>query len=89
MEAVTEPKTTEPVAIGGAVVVTVNSLLAILVGFEIVDWTEVQIGLIIGFVNNLVILAGVLFARGRVTPVHDPQDNSGNPMEVLPGYLEG
>lgn len=86
---VAEPKTTEPVALSGAAVVLVNSAIALLIGFGIVDWTVEQIGLVVGFANNTIIILGVLFARSRVTPIHDPRDNGGNPMEVLPQYLQG
>ena len=41
----------EPVAIGAALTSFATALIALLVGFEIVDWTPEQIGLVLGVVS--------------------------------------
>jgi len=57
---------TEPVAITGAVVVLVNSIVALLVLLEVFD---ADVGAAVSLVvTNLVAVLGVLFARSKVTP---------------------
>ena len=57
----------EPVAIGAALTSFATALIALLVGFEIVDWTPEQIGLVLGVVSGATVFVGAL-VRARVTP---------------------
>lgn len=77
----------EPVGVTAAVVALLTSIVNALVLLNIIDWTAEQIAGVDLVITNAAILAGMIVARGRVTPVHDPQDDNGNPMEVLPDYL--
>ncbi|MEJ7763899.1 MAG: hypothetical protein WKF86_00220 [Acidimicrobiales bacterium] len=62
--------TAEPVRLGATVVVVVQALLAALLGFELVDWTLAQVGLVQALVVALVAL-GSQVVRARVSPVAD------------------
>ena len=57
----------EPVAVGAGILATTQAFLAVLLVFEIVDWTPVQVGTIQAF---LVALVGAVAAvvRSKVTP---------------------
>jgi dolichol kinase len=57
------------VAIAGSVTAFTSSTAALLVGFEVVDWTPTQIGLLLGLVATLTTLIGSWAARDAVTPV--------------------
>ena len=57
----------EPVALGAALTSFATALIALLVGFEIVDWTPEQIGLVLGVVSGATVLVGAL-VRARVSP---------------------
>ena len=57
----------EPVALGAALTSFATALIALLVGFEIVDWTAEQIGLVLGVVSGATVFVGAL-VRARVTP---------------------
>lgn len=61
---------TEPVALAGAVIVLVNSVIALLVLLEVFD---ADVGAAVSLiVTNLVVVLASLLARGKVTPV-EPQ----------------
>lgn len=59
--------TGEPVRLGAAIVAAAQALLAVLLGFELVDWTLAQVGLVQGLLVALVALASQV-VRARVTP---------------------
>ena len=58
----------EPVAVGATIIGAVQALVAVLVGFEIVHWSEGQVALVLALVTALagVVAVGV---RSRVSPV--------------------
>ncbi len=58
---------TEPVAWSGALVAFVTAVLALLIGFEVVDWTQEQVGLILGALTAAIAL-GTALVRSKVTP---------------------
>ncbi len=58
----------EPVAVGAAVVGTTQALLAVLLGFDVVHWTSSQVALVLALVTALAGLVAVV-VRSRVTPV--------------------
>ena len=78
----------EPVTIAGATVALLTSITKALVLLDIVSWNVEQLAAIDLIITNGAILGGVIFARGLVTPVNDPKDHSGLPMEVRPQPLE-
>lgn len=58
----------EPVALGGIILGIVQALIAVLVGFEIVNWTAEQTGLVLALV--VAVIGGVTaWQRSRVSPV--------------------
>lgn len=57
----------EPVAVAGSVTAFVTSSCALLVGFEVVEWTPAQVGLLLGLVATVVTLVGSWSARAVVT----------------------
>lgn len=62
----------EPVAIAGSVTATASSTVALLVGFQIVHWSDQQIGVALGLVAVLVTLVGSWAAREAVTAKRTP-----------------
>jgi hypothetical protein len=58
----------EPVAFAGLLTALVTAIIALLIGFEIVNWTEVQVGLILG-VWSAVMAIVTFLVRGQVTPI--------------------
>lgn len=64
---------THPVLIIVSASMTVlNSIIGCLVGFEIVHWTEVQIGLVVGLANALVAPITAVLTQVYTTP-YDPE----------------
>lgn len=59
----------EPVAIAGSISAFSSSTFAFLVGFEIVDWTPEQVGLVLGLVAVVITLVTTWAARANATPV--------------------
>lgn len=57
----------EPVTIGGAITGVATAILAVLTGFEIVDWTAEQVGLVLTLLTALIVLVTVV-TRSKVTP---------------------
>ena len=74
----------EPVLTAGAIVGAILSLVAALVAFGVVDWSEEQIGALeaalVAIVPMVLSLVGAWLARRQVTPVSDPRDNDGTPL---------
>lgn len=58
---------TEPVAIGAAITSFATAVIALLIGFGVVDWTVEQTGLVLGTLSAGLALVGVI-VRGKVTP---------------------
>lgn len=78
----------EPLATNATLFDSIKTLvlatIAVLVGFEVVSWTNEQVSLVISLVAALfVVLTSVctLSTRAKVTPVHHPRDDDGNPLE--------
>lgn len=78
----------EPVTITAAVVAFLTAVVNAAVLLELLTWTPEQVAGVDLVITTGAILGGAIVARAFVTPVHDPQDNEGNPMEVLPQPLE-
>ncbi len=62
---------TEPVAIVGGLTQIVTAVIALALGFEWVDWTPEQTGLVLGVWAAITAFA-LLFVRSKVTPVEGP-----------------
>ncbi len=58
----------EPVAIIAGLTQIVSAIIALALGFEWVDWTPEQVGLVLGVWAAITAFA-LLFARSKVTPV--------------------
>ncbi|MEZ5119646.1 MAG: hypothetical protein R2686_07060 [Candidatus Nanopelagicales bacterium] len=71
----------EPLAVRAAVVAAVAALLNLAVAF---GWslTAEQIGAINTAVGLVATAAVVVWSRGSITPVDDPQDANGQPLVV-------
>ena len=64
---------TEPVVTGGAIVSVATAIIALLIGFDIVNWSAEQVGLVLAVLTavNVAVTARV---RSRVTPVVSAQN---------------
>lgn len=65
----------EPLAVGAAVALVVNSSIGVAVGFEVVHWNDATIAVVMGFVNTALLVIGVVVARQYVTPTLREQRN--------------
>lgn len=64
----------EPVLVGGAVSGLSSAVIALLVGFEIVDWTPAQIGLVGAVVTAVIVLAAAVARHFSWGPIsHDAE----------------
>jgi len=64
------PKTAEePVAVAGSISAFSGSTFALLVGFELVHWSQEQVGLVLGLVAVIITLSTSWAARRAVTPM--------------------
>ena len=74
--------THEPLAIRGAIVAVATAVLSliILLGVDIDTETQAAIIAAIGAVSGLVV---AVWSRGKVTPVADPRDSEGYPLESV------
>lgn len=61
----------EPVAIVGGLTQIVSAVIALALGFEWVDWTPEQTGLVLGVWAAITAFALLFYVRSKVTPV-DP-----------------
>ena len=61
----------EPVAIVGGLTQIVSAFIALALGFEWVDWTPEQNGLVLGVWAAVTAFALMFFVRSRVSPVGD------------------
>lgn len=61
--------TNEPVTIGTAVSGLATAVVALLIGFEIVEWTPEQTGLVLAVVTALIVAAGAVARRFSWGPV--------------------
>lgn len=77
----------EPIGITGLVVAFLTSITNAAVLLGMVVWDIEQLAAVDLVITNGAILGGVIFARSKVTPVADPRNDYGEPMEVLPHYL--
>lgn len=64
----------EPVAVAGSITAFSSSTFALLVGFQIVHWSDEQIALVLGLVVAIVTLAGSWAARAEVTARTTPSE---------------
>ena len=58
---------TEPAVVIGAVQAFVFAIVALIVGFG-VDWTQAQVGLVLGVIGSFFAIITALFVRSKVTP---------------------
>lgn len=70
----------EPVRFWAVITGLIVAVFAALVGFEIVNWTQEQIALILGVFAALGVVFQFFFVRNQVTPLVRPMNNQG---EVL------
>lgn len=64
-------------AISGVLVAFVSSAIALLVGFQVVHWTDAQIGLVLGLVNSLVAFTAAIYTQmAKTTPYVPELDNT-------------
>lgn len=77
----------EPVTLSAAVVMFFSSMVNFLQLIDVIDFDREQLAALNLVVTNAAVLAGAFVARAWVTPKNDPQTDSGQPMEVLPQYL--
>ncbi len=71
----------EPLAIRGALVALVAAILNLIVAFG-VSLSAEQVGAINAVVGLAATAVVVVWSRGAVTPVDDPQDANGQPLVV-------
>ena len=69
----------EPLAIRGALVALVAAILNLIVAFG-VSLSAEQVGAINAVVGLAATAVVVVWSRGAVTPVDDPQDSNGQPL---------
>jgi len=62
----------EPVYVAGSISAFSGSTFALLVGFEIVHWSEEQVGLVLGLVAVIITLSTSWAARSEVTAKQTP-----------------
>lgn len=70
----------EPVRFWAAITGVVVAVFACLVGFEVVTWSQEQIGLILGVLTAIGLVFQFFFVREQVTPVADPRNNEGEKL---------
>lgn len=81
----------EPLATNATLFDSIKTLIlatiAVLVGFDLVSWTNEQVSLVISLIAALfVVLTSLctLSTRAKVTPVQHPRDEDGNPLKAAP-----
>lgn len=78
---------TEPVRLGALIIGAIGAILALLVAFG-VDLSADQQTAILGVTAAVIALASAIgvgeWVRRRVTPLADPKDNEGRPLEPRP-----
>jgi hypothetical protein len=78
---------TEPVRLGAAIVAVIAAGLILLNQFGVTTTNEQQAA-ILEFVKALIVIGAIFgvgeWVRRRVTPVADPRDNEGRPLEPRP-----
>jgi hypothetical protein len=67
----------EPVRFWAAITGVVVAVFAALVGFGVVDWTQEQIGLILGVLTAIGVVFQFFFVREEVTPIVNPRNDEG------------
>lgn len=60
---------TEPVAIIAAIVGIIELVIPVLLIFEVLNWTDAQLGAVMALIIGIGTIAGGLFARSKVSPV--------------------
>ena len=80
----------EPVAFNAtlmdAVKTLVLAIVALMVGFKWVDWSEEQTGLVVGVIAAAFVVLTSVFTtvtRAQVTPMTNPRDPDGKPLEAV------
>jgi hypothetical protein len=91
--------TTTPGIVGQEPVVIINAMIEVItelirnavllfVGFSIVDWSDVQIALIMAVVGSFLaaikVIANIVFVRPQTTPVANPTVPQGTIVNVQP-----
>lgn len=59
----------------GSIYGITNAFLAMIVAFEVVSWTEAQVGLVLAFVNAMLAPVSALVAQRHTTPYDPAVDN--------------
>lgn len=68
MTSYTTTATAEPVRAAAAGQTLLGALIALLLAFDVVDWTETQTAVVIGFYVAIVGLWNAVGVRNKVTP---------------------
>lgn len=74
--------TREPLAIRGAIVAAVVALLQVAIAFGL-PITPDQFAVISVAINTIATAVVVAWSRGAVTPVADPHNDQGQPLESI------
>lgn len=61
--------TKEPVAIIAAVVGIIELVIPVALIFDLINWTDAQLGAVMALIIGIGTIVGGLFARSKVTPV--------------------
>lgn len=75
----------EPVRFWAAITGLIVAVFAALVGFDVVSWSQDQIGLILGVLAAVGVLFQFFFVRNEVTPMAAPKTNEG--VALVPDTL--
>lgn len=78
----------EPLVVRGAVVALVDALIHLLVVFGVV-LTAAQVEAVSGFVNVASVVAVVVWSRGKVTPVANPDTGVAEAAAIAAGGSAG
>jgi hypothetical protein len=73
----------EPLAVAGAIVAVLQTLLTVVVGMGWWDLTAEQVALWVGLIGVSGTAAVVVVTRGKVTPVADPRGAEGERLVSL------
>ena len=72
----------------GSIGALVQAVLAVLIGFGVIEWTPDQVALILGAVGVMVAMLTALvtawYGETKVTPLSDPMNNAGDRLIPAP-----
>ena len=78
-ELVDESGAAEPVVIGASLQAVIVAAVAALTAFG-VEWTQEQVGAVVGLSAVVIAFVVAFFVRKDVTPLSNPKDNAGRPL---------